>query len=57
MGESATGLIVLIVACLILFWIIRGIAVIMTTHFLLGLLLMIFLTPLFLLWAFIEGIK
>jgi len=56
MADIAATIIIFSICMIILIAILSGAAMILSRNFWLGIIFLIFLTPLFLLWAFFEGI-
>lgn len=56
MGEAAVVIITVAIFTIFLILILRGSVEILRKHFWLGVIMFLLLTPLFFLWAFIEGI-
>lgn len=52
MAEILTLMVILAFVCVTIY----GSALVLVEHFLIGLILLIFLTPIFLIWGFIRGV-
>jgi len=56
MADLAVAIIIISIGMIILVTILAGAAIILSRNFWLGIFFLIFLTPIFILWAFFEGI-